>query len=128
MTVDDEDVCATPLLTFAQDQYDLKQGGDFTDQMKERLLVSRHIADRQDGAPKDLRVVAKNRAFGFSQQVGENTAYTIHPEEIVADNFALLVTGVAHTPSPEILDRIRATFAHAADPTIPEIKAPLPCP
>ena len=29
----------------------------------------------------------------FHRQIGSNTGYIIHPEEILADNFAALVTG-----------------------------------
>ena len=46
---------------------------------------------------------------GFFEQVGENTDYIIHPDEILADNFALLLTGVTgggevmnDIPNPEI--------------------------
>ena len=128
VTVDDEDVCAVPLLTFRGDKYDLLQGGEFFDYMQVRFLVSRHIADRKDGMPEDLRVVPRNRVYGFQRQVGENTGYTIDPEEIVAENFALLVTGLKRALSPVIQDRIRAVFAHAADPAAPLPDAPAPCP
>jgi hypothetical protein len=49
---------------------------------------------------------------GLRAQVGNNTGYLIHPEEILADNFALLyretvTPGVAKIRSPDILERIR---------------------
>jgi len=49
---------------------------------------------------------------GLYEQVGRNTGYLIHPEEILADNFALLfreaaTPGVAKIRSPEILERMR---------------------
>ncbi|PKN29326.1 MAG: hypothetical protein CVU64_08790 [Deltaproteobacteria bacterium HGW-Deltaproteobacteria-21] len=40
-------------------------------------------------------------------QVGRNTDYIIHPEEILADNFALLVLGEEHVPRPEILSMVK---------------------
>jgi hypothetical protein len=41
----------------------------------------------------------------FFEQVGRNTNYVIHPEEILADNFALLVLDEHNVPSPEILEK-----------------------
>jgi len=43
----------------------------------------------------------------FYDQIGRNTDYIIHPEEILADNFTLLVLGDEHVPSPEILARMK---------------------
>jgi hypothetical protein len=40
-------------------------------------------------------------------KIGRNTGYLIHAEEMLADNFALLVTRAANVPSPEVLSRIR---------------------
>jgi hypothetical protein len=43
--------------------------------------------------------------------VGRNTDYIIHPEEILAENFALLVLGAGNVPSPEVLTRMREALA-----------------
>ena len=43
---------------------------------------------------------------GFYEQVGRNTGYVIHPEEILADNFALLFRPAAKPASSELLARI----------------------
>jgi hypothetical protein len=42
-------------------------------------------------------------------RIGRNTEYIIHPEEILADNFVLLVNG-AKAPSPEILQKLDAVL------------------
>ncbi|GAB2175928.1 hypothetical protein [Dongia sp. agr-C8] len=129
VTADDEEVCGTPILMFTTDRYDPAQGGDFFSYMKDRFLVSRRIADRKDGVPVDLRVVASNRVVGLERGTGENTLYNIHPEEILAENFAMLSTGLVKPRSPEVLNRIRAVFAHAADPsTALAPEPPPPCP
>ena len=44
---------------------------------------------------------------GFFEQVGRNTEYIIHPEEILAENFALLILGKQNLPSPEIVEKMR---------------------
>ena len=44
---------------------------------------------------------------GFVEQIGRNTGYIIHPEEILAENFAQLATGENDQgPSPEIHQRL----------------------
>jgi hypothetical protein len=53
--------------------------------------------------PRDLE--------NFFEQVGRNTRYVIHPEEILADNFARLVLGERSVPSPDVLDRLRKALA-----------------
>jgi hypothetical protein len=69
--------------------------------------------ERQGGRCKarDERI-ALPELEGFFEQVGRNTGYTLHPEEIVADNFALLflAAGAEAPPkieSPEVLERVR---------------------
>jgi len=43
--------------------------------------------------------------------VGRNTGYIIHPDEILADNFVLLVNQSKNVRSPEILEKMRAVLA-----------------
>ena len=45
---------------------------------------------------------------GYTEQVGRNTGYIIHPEEIIADNFVIVVLGADRVPSPEIPERMRS--------------------
>lgn len=50
------------------------------------------------------------QAEDFYQKVGENTKYIINPEEILADNFAFLVTQKKNLPNPEITEKIAAVL------------------
>jgi hypothetical protein len=43
----------------------------------------------------------------FYEQVGKNTGYIIHPEEILADNFAFAILNKEGLPNPEIVDEIK---------------------
>jgi hypothetical protein len=43
-------------------------------------------------------------------------AYIIHPEEILADNFALLVLQQRQVPSPEVIDRIERVLIDTGAP------------
>lgn len=55
-----------------------------------------------------------DRVAGLAEQIGRNTSYVIHAEEILAANFELLVQGASNAPSPEMLARIRAVLASRA--------------
>jgi len=46
----------------------------------------------------------------FFEQVGRNTQYIIHPEEIIADNFAFAVLGEEGLPDQELVQRIQAVL------------------
>jgi hypothetical protein len=56
-------------------------------------------------------VVAIDEVSGYFEQIGRNTRYLIHPEEIAADNFMLLATGAPEVPSPEITTGIARVLA-----------------
>jgi len=64
--------------------------------------------DRQDGR---CTVRAERPELGelegLYEQVGRNTEYLIHPEEILAENFAVLFQKPRKLASPEVLGRIR---------------------
>jgi hypothetical protein len=60
--------------------------------------------DEVDGKPIIYNFEDVN---GFFEQVGRNTDYIIHPEEIMADNFAFALLGVKGLPNPEIIDEIK---------------------
>jgi hypothetical protein len=43
--------------------------------------------------------------------IGLNTRYIIHPEEILADNFTLLVRGDSKVRTPRILEELKRVLA-----------------
>ncbi len=96
----------TPLLQATVNRYDAHQGGEFFKFMKLNWLeVARGevLPARADMRQPQLRETAE--LSGFVEQVGRNTGYIIHPEEILAENFAQLATGKTG-PSPEIHQRL----------------------
>jgi hypothetical protein len=52
---------------------------------------------------------------GFSEQVGQNTKYIIHPEEILADNFVFLLNGRINLPSPRVVESMGRILQAAAE-------------
>ena len=52
-----------------------------------------------------------NEVRGFWEQIGGNTRYVVHAEEIIAVNFGLAVRGQTDVANPEILDEILDVLA-----------------
>lgn len=67
-------------------------------------------APAADGAILDSRTAAP---FVFAA-AGANTSYIIHPEEILADNFAQLMIGRADAPNPEVQARLAEWLGYRA--------------
>lgn len=101
---------AVPILFSRTEKYDVKRGGEFFHYLEFRfLLVERDettsmVKPMYDGQKAEL--VDMRQVSGFIEQVGRNTGYIIHPEEILADNFALLVLKRQNLPSPDITGKM----------------------
>jgi len=114
------DVWAVPILFSRTDQYDVNRGGEFFQYMQFQLL----LVDRQSSSPaakpryegSQPRLVDVQQVTGFYEQVGKNTRYIIHPEEILADNFADLVLQDRQVPSPEILKKMQNVLTEKPAP------------
>jgi hypothetical protein len=110
LTLDGAQVLVTPILFSRSPVYDTALGGEFFSYLQVGLLVVDPAAV-SGATPPGARVVSFRDVTGFFEQVGQNTQYVIHPEEILADNFALLAIGHSAVPSPEIHVRIRRAMA-----------------
>ena len=107
---------AMPVLLSRSPRFDLAIGRDIVDYWIVKLLVleagdatGRMRPALREGEPVLLAI---SEVSGFYEQVGRNTGYIIHPEEILADNFALMVTGRS-VESPEVLRKLRGLFPRA---------------
>lgn len=115
-----EKVWALPVLQSGAAKADFARGAVFLQDVTVMLLLVERPA--KGGTARPLyaagapRVVPIDAVSGFFETTGRNTGYIIHPEEIVADNFALLALGRSDVPSPEILERIRKVIAEYATP------------
>lgn len=100
-----------PILYSTAQTYDPKRGGEFFGYLRFQFLVLEKTTN-----PRQFNVVYENgspklldpqNVSGFLEKIGRNTQYIIHPEEILADNFALLILGEQKVPSPEILQKMK---------------------
>ena len=111
LKVGGESCAVVPILFSSTEAYDTKRGGEFFAYLTFQFLVLEQTATprhfkvaRKNGSP---RLAGVQAVTGFFEQVGRNTNYIIHPEEILADNFALLVLGEKKIGSPEILEKMK---------------------
>lgn len=108
---------AIPIIFSRSEKYDVKKGGEFFDYLQFKLLLVERDGDGSstvrpihDGRSKKPKLVDLQQVYGFFEQVGNNTGYIIHPEEILADNFSFLVMQKRDIPSPEIIEKMKKLF------------------
>lgn len=107
-------VWAIPILYSNQLAYDPLKGGEFFSYLEFRFLIVHRdtsetpsLVTYNDSSPE---LVEPSKIAGFFEQVGRNTRYILHPDEILADNFKILICGGEEVKSPEILERIRTVL------------------
>lgn len=107
VVVDGEEHLAIPVIFSSSETYDVNRGGNFFDYLEFKLLLVEKPADSvafipvyKGGKP---RLVGVQEVSGFFEQIGNNTHYIIHPEEVLADNFALMITGARDLPSQDVV-------------------------
>lgn len=98
------EVSVVPILFSSVPNYDPVRGGEFFNYLQLGFVM----VSKNPRPPAD--VLMPQQLSGFFEQVGRNTDYIIHPEEILAENFALLMIGKRDVPSPEILAKMRRAF------------------
>jgi hypothetical protein len=107
-----KDVMVVPILFANPSQYDTRNGGEFFRYLKFKLLVVTPAgANKVEYDTKNATLLDVNGVDGFFQQVGQNTGYIIHPEEILADNFVLVANATKEVPSPDVLVKLAEALA-----------------
>jgi hypothetical protein len=103
---------AIPMIYSRSTAYDVQKGGEFLNYIDFKFLVApiSSGAAAPDFSGKNARLAAMDELTRFFEQIGNNTQYIIHPEEIMADNFALLMTG-GTVHSPEIQKKLQEALA-----------------
>ncbi|MEX2176948.1 MAG: hypothetical protein WD872_21480 [Pirellulaceae bacterium] len=109
----DKTYSAAPVLYASTKEYDAKAGGSMFKYLTFRLLV----IEKRDGAWQPAMkgeqpvVIDPKNLPAFFEQIGRNTNYIIHPDEILADNFVHLVMGNQNLQTPRIVERMLAMLA-----------------
>lgn len=113
VVVADQTQPVVPILFSSQAAYEANSGKDFFAYLTFKLLAVEKHEQRwrpkyADGQPWLLEIAEVKK---FHEQIGRNTGYIIHPEELLADNFVFLVNGKPNLPSPEIVEKMRRLLA-----------------
>lgn len=108
LTNHDQILSAVPILFASAARYDPNKGGEFFDYLTFKLLV---VANQTGtwGAKLVENVpvlLDPQEAHGFFEQVGRNTDYIIHPDEILADNFVKMINGATNLATPRIVEKM----------------------
>lgn len=101
---------AVPVLFSRTEKYNAQIGGEFFQYLIHQLLIVEKDEPTESVNPAYQRniplLLSPNEVSGYFEKIGRNTKYIIHPEEILADNFALLILEQKNVASPDILERI----------------------
>jgi hypothetical protein len=118
VSLEQQPVWAIPVLFSKSDKYDVQRGGEFFQYLQFELLIVERVENLPEVKPiyedGKARLASVRQISGFHEQIGRNTKYIVHPEEILADNFALLFARDGKVPSPEVLKKIREVLAGKA--------------
>jgi len=112
LTVDGQTVVAAPVLYAKPAKFD-KAGGSLFKHLTFRLLALEPDGEHwrpqlENGQPV---FIDPREQPDYARQIGGNTGYIIHPDEILADNFVLLVRGEGEVKTPRILEEMGAVLA-----------------
>lgn len=98
----DKKLCLAPVLLASQ-TYSCDKYASFFDYLQMKFLVL-------DDDWQVVNLLSYDDVIGLDDLIGKNTDYIMHPEEILADNFVLLVMHEINVPSPHILSMMMDIF------------------
>lgn len=95
-----------PILVSKSERYDPARGGTLFNYLEFRLLQLERDGNTWRPSLRNGQPVLIDPASvpGYAAQIGENTKYIIHPEEILADNFVFLLDGRIDLPTPRVVE------------------------
>jgi hypothetical protein len=100
----------------AKSPFNAASGGNLFSYLQFRLMELENVAG--DRRPKLVggQPVLFDPAdvAGYHEQIGRNTKYIIHPEEVLADNFVYLINGRRDLASPQVVAGMAEVFKAAA--------------
>ena len=112
--VDGADYKLMPILLSSSD-YDEDLGDSFFDCMELSFIAVTETADAMTPLTGDDGYVIfdRKKVPRYFENIGKNTSYDVHPEEVLADNFTLLKNGETDLPDMEIIRKMEATLKAA---------------
>jgi hypothetical protein len=106
-----------PVLFSKTPRYDAARGGNLFAYLTFKLL---QVEDDGQGAKRAV-LAGGNPVLldpadvpDFHEQIGRNTRYIVHPEEVLADNFVFLLEGRIDLPTPRVIEQLGKILQQAA--------------
>ena len=112
ISAEDPTLLTTPLLLASPPRYDTSRPA-FFDYLRLRFIPLRRDASGGCAPTADVTLTQAQLFDAVAQGAGRNTQYALHPEEILADNFAQMMMGRRDAPNPEVYDRLSAVLGLA---------------
>lgn len=116
VTQDGRRIDLVPVLFSKTPRYDAGRGGNLFSYLTFKLMqvagdgaTKRPVLDQ--GKPV---LFDPDSVPGYHEQIGRNTKYIIHPEEVLADNFVFLVDGRIDLPTPRVIEQMGKILQQAA--------------
>jgi hypothetical protein len=102
-------ISTVPILYSSNNHFDPNRGGEFFSYLVFKLLA---VTNGPGGWQPVLvagnpQLIDPGEASGYFEQVGRNTDYIIHPDEILAVNFVHLINGRTNVATPRILSEMK---------------------
>ena len=109
VAVDGKTFKTAPVLYASVDNYDPERGGSFFRYLVFRLLAVEQVAGEWRAVEREGRplLIDPKTLASYYDQIGRNTNYIIHPDEILADNFVHLMMKDEKLASPRIIEEMR---------------------
>lgn len=114
---EDDLIQVVPILYSFTEKYDVALGGSFFSYLRMNLLTIEKTGDKwryksgDDGKPVLLTVW---EVPDYNNKVGSNTEFTIHPDEILAENFVLMVQETQPVKSEWVIEKMKKVFEEQA--------------
>jgi hypothetical protein len=109
-----------PVLFANAPRYDAARGGNLFAYLTFRLLEVENVGGQRQPVLVGGQPVLLDPAAvpGYHEQIGRNTKYIIHPEEVLADNFVYLIDAKPNLPSPQVVKGMADVFRAAAEKAV----------
>ncbi len=112
LKIDGRVVTTTPILYSSEENFDAEKGGSLFRYLTFRLMVvEKREGKWQPAASGGAPILLDPKQVpSFLEQIGKNTGYIIHPDEILADNFKHLVKEEQKLPTPKIVEQMQSVL------------------
>lgn len=100
----------------AKTPFNAAGGGNLFSYLSFRLMELENVAGERRSRLVNGQPVLLDPATvpGYHEQIGRNTKYIIHPEEVLADNFVYLINERRDLASPQVVSAMAEVFKAAA--------------